>query len=236
MIPGGYRDKKRRHKVFNFQILKLDIKIINENFKEVFNKQKPTFLCDFFSGTWKPVKIHTAVRTKTKPCLRSHNCCLIKLIAIQVKVVKFDSVEQCTQERQNNKWRFKLIISVFLLHYWKMSQWDIQTLCYPQHLLKKHSVNCLLSKDHLCLFRALTMYLLAHSYLDAHKSQLFTEFILARNRRTFVELPLMIYLLYRKKLNTTYSLSLSILTFKKENRLQNQPGEVLKTLIKQSNC
>ena len=51
-------------------------------------------------------------------------------------------------------------------------------------LLKNHSVNCLLSdkdkkpfKDHLCLFRALTMYLHSHSKLDAHTSQLFTEFI-----------------------------------------------------------
>ena len=56
----------------------------------------------------------------------------------------------------------------------------------PEPLLKNHSVNCLLSdkdkqpyKDHLCLclFRALTMYLHGHSNLDAHTSQLFTEFI-----------------------------------------------------------
>ena len=40
----------------------------------------------------------------------------------------------------------------------------------PQLLLKNHSVHCLLSKDHLCFFRALTMYLHAHSYRDAHRS------------------------------------------------------------------
>ena len=54
----------------------------------------------------------------------------------------------------------------------------------PEPLLKKHSVNCLSSdknkqpyKDHLCLFRALTMYLHGHINLNAHTSQLFTEFI-----------------------------------------------------------
>ena len=54
----------------------------------------------------------------------------------------------------------------------------------PEPLLRHTQVNCLLSdkdkqtyKDHLCLFRALTMYLHGHSNLDAHTSQLFTEFI-----------------------------------------------------------
>ena len=54
----------------------------------------------------------------------------------------------------------------------------------PEPLLKNHSVDCLLSdknkqpyKDHLCIFRALTMYLHGHSNLDAHTSQLPKEFI-----------------------------------------------------------
>ena len=55
---------------------------------------------------------------------------------------------------------------------------------FPESLLKICSVNYLLSdndkqpyKDHLCLFRALTMYLHGNSKLDAHTSQLFTEFV-----------------------------------------------------------
>ena len=48
----------------------------------------------------------------------------------------------------------------------------------PEPLLKNDSVNCLLSdKDHICFFRALTMYFRGHSKLDAHTSQLITEFI-----------------------------------------------------------
>ena len=53
----------------------------------------------------------------------------------------------------------------------------------PEHLLKNHSVNCLLMdkdkqpyKDHLCLFCAIKIYLHGHSNLDAHTSQLFTVF------------------------------------------------------------
>ena len=93
-------------------------------------------------------------------------------------------MEQCTQERQNTKWRFKLItnISIFaaLLK-------NIPMRCpdsvLPEPLLRHTQVNCLLSdkdkqpyKDHLCLFRALTMYLHGHINLAAHTSQLFTEF------------------------------------------------------------
>ena len=54
----------------------------------------------------------------------------------------------------------------------------------PEPLLKNHSVNCLLSnkdkepyKDHLCLFRALAMYMNGHKDLDSHTSRYFTDFI-----------------------------------------------------------
>ena len=54
----------------------------------------------------------------------------------------------------------------------------------PEPLLKNHSVNCLLSnkdketyKDHLCLFRALAMYMNGHNDLDSHTSRYFTEFV-----------------------------------------------------------
>ena len=57
----------------------------------------------------------------------------------------------------------------------------------PESLLKNQSVNCLLSnkakepyKDHLCLFRALAMYMNGHNDfndLDSHTSRYFTEFL-----------------------------------------------------------
>ena len=54
----------------------------------------------------------------------------------------------------------------------------------PETLLRHMKLNCLLSdkdkqpyKKYICLFRALIMYLHGHSSLDAHTSQLFTEFV-----------------------------------------------------------
>ena len=51
-------------------------------------------------------------------------------------------------------------------------------------LLKNHSVKCLLSnkdkepyKDHLCIFRALAMYMNGHKDLDSHTSRYLTDFI-----------------------------------------------------------
>ena len=112
-------------------------------------------------------------------------CTKADLITIQGKVEKFDIVEQCTQERQNTKWRFKLITNVTIFAaLLKNIPMGCPDSVLPEPLLKNTSVNCLLSdkdkqpyKDHLCLFRALTMYLHGHSNLDAHTSQLFTEFI-----------------------------------------------------------
>ena len=54
----------------------------------------------------------------------------------------------------------------------------------PEPLLRHTQVNCLLSnkdkepyKDHLCLFRALAMYMNGHNDLDTHTSRYFTKFI-----------------------------------------------------------
>ena len=53
-----------------------------------------------------------------------------------------------------------------------------------ESLLKNYSINCVLSnkakepyKDHLCLFRALAMYMNGHNDLDCHTSGYFTGFI-----------------------------------------------------------
>ena len=112
-------------------------------------------------------------------------CTKADLIIIQGKVKKFDIVEQCIQERQNTKWRFKLITNVTIF---AASLKNIPVGCpdsvLPEPLLKNHSANCLLSnkdkeayKDHLCLFRALAMYMNGHKDLDSHTSRYFKEFI-----------------------------------------------------------
>ena len=115
-------------------------------------------------------------------------CTKADLITIQGKVEKFDIVEQCTQKRQNPKWRFKLITNVIVFAaLLKNIPMGCPNSVLPESLLKNQSVNCLLSnkakepyKDHLCLFRALAMYMNGHNDfndLDSHTSRYFTEFL-----------------------------------------------------------
>ena len=112
-------------------------------------------------------------------------CTKADLISIQGELEKFDILEQCTQERQNTKWRFKLITNVTIFAaLLKNNPIGCPNSVLPEPLLKNHSVNFLMSdkdeqpyKDHLCLFCALTIYLHCHSNLDAYTSQLFTEII-----------------------------------------------------------
>ena len=114
---------------------------------------------------------------------KSHLLCTkADLITIQGKVEKFDIAEQCTQERQNTKWRFKLMTNVTIFAASPYSL--LKNSVVPEPLLKNHSANCLLSnkdkepyKDHLCLFRALAMYMNGHKDLDSHTSRYFKEFI-----------------------------------------------------------
>ena len=117
---------------------------------------------------------------------KSHLLCTkADLVSIQGKDEKFDILEQCTQERQNTKWRFKLITNVTIFAaLLQNSPMGCPDSVLHEPLLKNFSVNCLLSnkdeqpfKDDLCLFCALTMFLHGHSNLNAHTSQLFTEFI-----------------------------------------------------------
>ena len=105
------------------------------------------------------------------------------MIKIQGKVEKFDVVEQCTRERQNTKWRIKLITNVTIFAaLLKNIPMGCPDSVLPELLLKNHPVNCLLSnkdkksyKDHLCLFRA--MYMNGRYNLYSHFSRYFTDFI-----------------------------------------------------------
>ena len=94
-------------------------------------------------------------------------------------------MEQCTQERQNTKWIFKLITNVTVFAaLLKTTPMGCPDSVLTEPLLRHTQVNCLLSnkdkepyKDHLYLFRALAMYMNGHNDLDTHASRYFTEFI-----------------------------------------------------------
>ena len=107
-----------KHKVFNFQMSKLDTKVINEKLEEVFNKLDSAakinialgfVLRNIKTGEYRYFYAHENNTLFEKSHLL---CTKADLITIQGKVEKFDIVEQCTQERQNTKWRFTLITNV----------------------------------------------------------------------------------------------------------------------------
>ena len=96
------------------------------------------------------------------------------MITIQGKVEKYDIVEQCTQERQNTKWRFNLITKVTIfIALLKNIPMGCPDTVLSKPLLRNTQVNCLLSnkdkepyKDHLCLFNALAMHMNGHTDFD----------------------------------------------------------------------
>ena len=107
-----------RHKLFNFQMSKLDTKIINEKLGEVLNNLDSAakinialgfVLRNIETGEYRYFYAHENNTLFEKSHLF---CTKADLITIRGKVEKFDIVEQCTQERQNTKWRFKLITNV----------------------------------------------------------------------------------------------------------------------------
>ena len=89
-------------------------------------------------------------------------CTKADLITIQGKMEKCNIVEQCTQERQNTKWRFKLITNATIFAaLLKKIPMGCAVSVLPEPLLRHTHVNCLLSnkdkepyKNHLGLFRA----------------------------------------------------------------------------------
>ena len=175
-----------RHKVFNFQMSKLDTKVINEKLEEVFNKLDPAAKINIALGFVLREYRYFYAHENNTLFEKSHLLCTkADLITIQRTVEKFDIVEQCTQERQNTKWRFNLITNVTIFAaLLKNIPMGCPDSVLPEPLLRHTQVNCLLSnkdkepyKDHLCLFRALAMYMIGHNDLDTHSSRYFTEFI-----------------------------------------------------------
>ena len=106
------------HKIFNFQRSKLDTTLIKEKLEEVFRKLDSAAKINIALG-FVLQKIETGeyrylyAQKNNTLFEKSHLLCTkVDLITIQGKVEIFDIVEQCTQERQNTKWRFKLNTNV----------------------------------------------------------------------------------------------------------------------------
>ena len=180
-----------RNKVLNFQMSKLDTKIINENLEEVFNKldsaAKINIDLEFVLRNIETGKYRYFYAHENNTLFEKFHllCTKADLITIQGKVEKFDIVKQCTRERQNTKWRFMLITNVTnFAALLKNIPMECPDSVLPEPLLRHTQVKCLLSnkdkepyKDHLCLFRAWAMYMNGHNDLVSQISRYFTEFV-----------------------------------------------------------
>ena len=108
----GYGDRKKRHKSSNFQMYKIDTKIINESFEEVFNKldlaAKINIALGFVfrnieTGEYRyfyDQENNTSFEKALSLCIKAN------WITIQQKLVLWRNVPKST------KWRFRLITSV----------------------------------------------------------------------------------------------------------------------------
>ena len=94
---------------------KLDSKIFNEKNDEIFNKLDFAARINIALGF-----VLQNIETGEYRCFYAHEnnnkfenshslCTKADLTTIQRNLENFDFVRQCTQERQNKKWRFKLI-------------------------------------------------------------------------------------------------------------------------------
>ena len=172
-------------------MFKLDTKISNEKLEAVFYKLDSAAKINIAPGfVLRNIEIGEyryfyAHENKTLP-KKSHLLgTKAGLITIQGKVEKFDIAEQCTQERQNTKLRLNLITNLTLFAVLlKNVPMGCPDSVLPELLPQNTQVNCLLSsknqepyKDHLCLFRALAMYINEHNDLDSHTYTYYAEVI-----------------------------------------------------------
>ena len=108
------------HKEFNFQLSKLDPNLVNEKLDQVFEKldraAKIIIDLEFVLRNIETGKNCNFYANENNPLFDKSIllCTKADLTTIQNKANKQDFIEVCTQERQNTKWRFKLITNVTL--------------------------------------------------------------------------------------------------------------------------
>ena len=184
--------KNGRHKVFNFQLSKLDHNLVNEKLDQFFgnldcaakiNIALGFVLRNIETGEYLYFYAHGNNTLFGKPMLL---CTSADFTTIQNKTNQQNIIEFCAQERQNTKWRFKLItnLTIFatLLKNLPVGCPDSVIL---KPLLRNNHVNCLVSNqntkqpynDKLCLFRALAVHPNGTTNLETSTSKIFNDFL-----------------------------------------------------------
>ena len=179
-----------RHRVFNFNLSKLDPNEINEKLKEVFEKLNCAAKVNLALGF-----ILRNVDTDEYRYFYAHEnntffekshllCSKGDLVSLQDRVEKMDLVKTCAQERENTKWRFALTtnVTIFCALLKNIPMGCIDAIL-PEQLLRRPDVNSPVSngygetyKDCLCLFRAIAVHLYGSSELETNALNLFSAF------------------------------------------------------------
>ena len=129
-----------RQEVFNFSLLNLDTKKINEKLDQVFANLKCAAKVNLALGF-----ILQNVETNEYRYYYPHENNLLldrafllsnknDLLNLQNEIEKLDLIETCTKERQNSKWRFAVITNVTALErFLRIYLWLVLTLLFQSH-------------------------------------------------------------------------------------------------------
>ena len=113
-------------------------------------------------------------------------CTQADMISLKNRMQKMDSVDICTRERANTKWKFYKLTN--LTNFASLLK-DVPMGCKDtvllEPILRNCNVNCLLFErktrqpynDNLCLFRALALHLHGNEKLEEETSKIFTLFL-----------------------------------------------------------
>ena len=183
-----------RQEVFNFSLLDLDNKKINEKLNEVFANLNCAAKISIALGF-----LLQNIETNDYRYFYPHENNLLlyrafllsnrnDLLNIQKEIEILDLIETCTQERQNSKWRLTVITNVTVC---AALLKNIPIGCtdspLPEPLLRNPEVNCLLSNGHdepyndnLCLFRAIATHLFGSVAVELQAIKIFTILLLQK--------------------------------------------------------
>ena len=182
-----------RQEVFNFSLLNLDTKEINEKLNEIFanlncaakiNIALGFLLQNIETNDYRYFYPHENNLQLDRVFLLSNRN---DLLNIQNEIEKLDLIETCTQERQNSKWRFTEITNVTVF---AALRTNIPMGCTDspplEPLLRNPEVNCLLSNGHdelkndnLCLLRAIAIHLFGSVDVELQAIKIFYNFVTA---------------------------------------------------------
>ena len=184
--------EKGRHRVFNFAMSSFDLSSLNDKLDYVSKELKCAAKVNLaFGFVLKNIedgmcRYFYAHENNTLMERAKLVCTLADMTNLKDRMQKMDSVDLCTRERANTKWKiYKLTTLTFFASLLKDVPMGCKDTVLPEPLLKHHNVNCLTFEkstsqpynDNLCLFRALALHFHGNEKLEEVTSKIFNLFL-----------------------------------------------------------